>query len=132
MKWFLTALGVTLRVDNAYSMGKKKPFFISLPAASERNKIFRSEILSKIKGTEVSIQDDLPLEIRKSSKEWMTTMITLKEAGHKVRFRDDKLYRDNQLVTKKSEPKPLSRKLSELEEDEESDDDSLDENEAAA
>ena len=100
MKWFLTALGVIVRVDAAYSMGKKKPFFVSLATVSERNKIFRSEILSKLKGTKVSIQDDLPLEIRKARKEWMPTMIYLKNAGHKVYFRDDKLYSDNQLVKK--------------------------------
>ena len=101
-KWFKDTLDLS---KVAYCIGnntkKSKPLLVSLMTLGHRNEIFAKGVLSKLKGTKISIQEDLPEEIRNVRKKWMPTLMTLKQQGRKVQFRGDKLFCDGKVVEKK-------------------------------
>ena len=125
-KWFNDTLELDLTIEMAYYMTNKskknKSLFVGLMTVGNRNKIFAKGVLSKLKGTNISIQEDLPKEVREARKLWMPTWIKLKNEGKKVQFRGTQLFCDGKLVAEKLKIKAreevMSAEDSESEEDE--------------
>src|SRR5215211_6052060 len=65
--WFQQKLNINPGVEAAFRLGDglKAPTLVQLSSIMEKKKIYQSKVLIKLKGSGISIQDDLPVEVRK-------------------------------------------------------------------
>ena len=112
-KWFKDTLELDLTIETAYYMTNKakksKSLFVGLMTVGNRNKIFAKGVLPKLKGTNISIQEDLPKEVREARKMWMPTWMKLKKEGGKVQFRGSQLFCNGKPVAEKEKVKVKAR-----------------------
>jgi hypothetical protein len=95
--FFFAKLGIRIITENVFRQGRKNgdkpaPLFVTLENEADKGRIFKN--CHKLKGLNISIQNDLSKEDREKRKNLVTKLKELKEQGMSAQLRGIQLYVD--------------------------------------